>query len=93
MCKRIRCSRCNKYTWTGCGRHIESVLSGVKPEYRCCCDNKKTNAIKKDVIIGIEPRKKHHEHHEHHEHIENVKHHKAKVSLSLRKEIQPIKKH
>ncbi|HNU81921.1 MAG: hypothetical protein GX178_02235 [Acidobacteria bacterium] len=37
MCHQVRCSRCGKPTWAGCGRHIENALAGVPPERRCTC--------------------------------------------------------
>ena len=37
MCQRVTCSKCGKYTWSGCGRHIESALAGVPPAQRCQC--------------------------------------------------------
>lgn len=35
MCRKIRCSSCNKFTWFGCGRHIDQALNGVKEADRC----------------------------------------------------------
>ena len=35
MCMKITCPTCKKPTWTGCGKHIESALSGVAVEDRC----------------------------------------------------------
>ncbi len=37
MCQRIQCERCGKPSWTGCGRHVEEALAGVKPQDRCAC--------------------------------------------------------
>jgi hypothetical protein len=37
MCQQVKCPRCGKPTWTGCGRHIEQALAGVPPEKRCTC--------------------------------------------------------
>jgi hypothetical protein len=42
MCQRIVCSNCQKYTWKGCGKHIEQVLQGLVPEQRCVCDIDRT---------------------------------------------------
>jgi hypothetical protein len=42
MCTRIRCGRCGKPTWVGCGRHVEQALSGVPPEERCACPRPKS---------------------------------------------------
>lgn len=37
MCRKVRCSKCKKYTWAGCGRHIEEALKDVPMKQRCQC--------------------------------------------------------
>lgn len=37
MCFKSQCETCGKPTWAGCGRHIDSALSGVPIEERCAC--------------------------------------------------------
>jgi hypothetical protein len=37
MCHRVKCSRCDRPTWSGCGRHVEQALAGVPPQHRCSC--------------------------------------------------------
>ncbi|OAO14713.1 hypothetical protein AV274_3624 [Blastocystis sp. ATCC 50177/Nand II] len=37
MCHKSVCSSCNKPTWVGCGRHVESALQGIPEEERCHC--------------------------------------------------------
>ncbi|RUS35107.1 hypothetical protein BC938DRAFT_475842, partial [Jimgerdemannia flammicorona] len=37
MCHRVVCPDCNKYTWEGCGRHIEQALHGLPPDAICKC--------------------------------------------------------
>lgn len=37
MCQKVICSKCKKYTWSGCGRHIEEALKGVPSHLRCSC--------------------------------------------------------
>jgi hypothetical protein len=44
MCRRIRCKTCKKWTWAGCGQHIEQALAGIKPEDRCQCPRDQTGA-------------------------------------------------
>jgi len=39
MCSAIRCERCGKATWSGCGEHIEEALSLFSEEQRCHCDS------------------------------------------------------
>lgn len=41
MCQKVKCSRCEKPTWSGCGQHIEQALAGVPPEKRCTCPPQK----------------------------------------------------
>ncbi|KAI8097590.1 uncharacterized protein BX664DRAFT_326752 [Halteromyces radiatus] len=42
MCRRITCKTCNKYTWTGCGLHIQSALAGLTENEICQCNAKET---------------------------------------------------
>jgi len=37
MCSPARCNRCGKKTWTGCGKHVDSVMAGVAPAQQCAC--------------------------------------------------------
>lgn len=37
MCSPIRCNRCGKITWTGCGEHVDSVMAGIPTAERCTC--------------------------------------------------------
>lgn len=32
-----QCSKCNKITWTGCGRHIQQIKNQVPSVNRCQC--------------------------------------------------------
>ncbi|MHB1855644.1 MAG: hypothetical protein ACYCS2_11385 [Acidimicrobiales bacterium] len=31
----MRCKKCSKTTWAGCGRHVDQVLAGVPKADRC----------------------------------------------------------
>jgi hypothetical protein len=37
MCQRIRCERCGRPGYTGCGAHVSQVLADVPPDKRCQC--------------------------------------------------------
>ena len=37
MCSPALCRQCGKVTYTGCGLHVEQVLSMFAPEERCTC--------------------------------------------------------
>ncbi|MFN8103633.1 MAG: hypothetical protein U0U69_04155 [Acidimicrobiia bacterium] len=41
MCRAIKCKRCGRPTWTGCGAHVEQVLGHVPQSERCNCDTAK----------------------------------------------------
>ncbi|CAO3635644.1 unnamed protein product [Cunninghamella blakesleeana] len=46
MCRRVTCSSCGKYTWAGCGLHIQSALAGLTEDEICQCNKEskdKTN--------------------------------------------------
>ncbi|MFZ9720759.1 MAG: hypothetical protein ACO3T6_04515 [Candidatus Nanopelagicaceae bacterium] len=38
MCSRVTCGSCGKFTWSGCGEHIESALAGLSQDQICKCD-------------------------------------------------------
>lgn len=35
MCTKVKCRKCGKATWSGCGDHIEYALYGVPESERC----------------------------------------------------------
>ncbi|MFN8196098.1 MAG: hypothetical protein U0R80_17685 [Nocardioidaceae bacterium] len=35
MCHTVRCRRCGKTTWAGCGRHVDQVMKRVPSAQRC----------------------------------------------------------
>ncbi|MEU6350350.1 hypothetical protein ABZ896_13610 [Streptomyces sp. NPDC047072] len=37
MCQRTTCRKCQKFTYRGCGMHVEQVLAGVPKSQRCSC--------------------------------------------------------
>lgn len=37
MCSQVRCRKCGKPTWAGCGAHVEQTLRGVPKDARCKC--------------------------------------------------------
>lgn len=37
MCKPMACSDCGKTTWTGCGMHVDQVMSRVPAAQQCTC--------------------------------------------------------
>ncbi|KAG1781772.1 hypothetical protein EV702DRAFT_1073335 [Suillus placidus] len=37
MCYAVKCDKCGKTTWKGCGRHVEQVMKDVKEEDKCAC--------------------------------------------------------
>lgn len=38
MCSAVVCKTCKKYTWSGCGQHVEEALYGIPKEQLCSCD-------------------------------------------------------
>ena len=38
MCSPARCARCGKTTWSGCGMHVDAVMSRVAPAQQCTCN-------------------------------------------------------
>jgi hypothetical protein len=37
MCQQVKCPRCGRPTWAGCGRHVEEALANVPKDDRCSC--------------------------------------------------------
>lgn len=35
MCRPVKCQRCGKTTWAGCGDHIDQVRAGVADDDWC----------------------------------------------------------
>ncbi|SDT04659.1 hypothetical protein SAMN04489834_2708 [Microterricola viridarii] len=35
MCSAVKCRKCGKTTWAGCGQHVDSVMRGVARADRC----------------------------------------------------------
>ena len=35
MCRAVKCRKCGKTTWAGCGMHVDQVMSGVPKADRC----------------------------------------------------------
>ncbi|KAF9260112.1 hypothetical protein L218DRAFT_873070 [Marasmius fiardii PR-910] len=36
-CYQVKCSKCGKTTWAGCGKHAEAVMKDVSEEDKCTC--------------------------------------------------------
>ena len=37
MCYPVKCEKCGKTTWAGCGQHVDMILSKVPENERCKC--------------------------------------------------------
>ena len=46
MCTRVRCSKCGRPTYSGCGQHVEQVLGDVPVSQRCRCREEKAESRK-----------------------------------------------
>ena len=40
MCWPVTCPTCNLTTWSGCGEHVDQVMSGVPLDRRCRCEER-----------------------------------------------------
>jgi len=43
MCFKVKCSKCQKTTWKGCGLHAEAVMRDVPEADRCTCPRDASN--------------------------------------------------
>jgi hypothetical protein len=37
MCRKVVCDKCKKWTWTGCGQHIQQALMNIPQDQICKC--------------------------------------------------------
>jgi hypothetical protein len=37
MCYPVRCPKCGKTAWAGCGQHVDAVMGTVPASQRCIC--------------------------------------------------------
>lgn len=35
MCRAVKCRKCGKTTWAGCGQHVDQVMRGVPKTDQC----------------------------------------------------------
>jgi hypothetical protein len=35
MCSQVRCRKCGKATWSGCGQHVKEVMRGIPKAQQC----------------------------------------------------------
>ena len=40
MCYPVKCPKCGKTTWAGCGKHKDMVMAKVPENERCTCNQK-----------------------------------------------------
>ncbi|WP_281259742.1 hypothetical protein [Mycolicibacterium palauense] len=41
MCYPVKCPRCGKTTWDGCGQHVAEVKASVPPAQWCTCADRR----------------------------------------------------
>ncbi|KAG2196817.1 hypothetical protein INT47_002744 [Mucor saturninus] len=46
MCMRVTCPDCKKFTWKGCGKHIDQALAGLEKNEICQCKEEAKTAEK-----------------------------------------------
>ncbi|MFN8196421.1 MAG: hypothetical protein U0R80_19305 [Nocardioidaceae bacterium] len=52
MCSPVRCRSCSKVTWSGCGQHVEAVLSRFPAEERCECQTSQQPVFDLSRFLG-----------------------------------------
>ncbi len=54
MCQRITCHTCGRPSFSGCGKHVESVLRDVPVDERCRCREEPRQApSSKKAAVGF----------------------------------------
>ncbi|TFK49720.1 hypothetical protein OE88DRAFT_1662333 [Heliocybe sulcata] len=36
-CYLVKCDKCGKTSWKGCGKHVDQVMKDVSEEEKCSC--------------------------------------------------------
>ncbi|KAI0367826.1 hypothetical protein BV20DRAFT_949455 [Pilatotrama ljubarskyi] len=36
-CYLVKCDKCGKTSWKGCGQHVDAVMKPVKEDDKCTC--------------------------------------------------------
>jgi len=39
MCSRVICEKCGKYTYRGCGEHLDTAFAGLTQDQICSCES------------------------------------------------------
>ncbi|OAQ23174.1 hypothetical protein K457DRAFT_142927 [Linnemannia elongata AG-77] len=45
MCFAVKCNKCGKTTWKGCGMHVEQVMKDVPKSQQCECPREGSSCI------------------------------------------------
>ncbi|KAF9922037.1 hypothetical protein FBU30_007893 [Linnemannia zychae] len=45
MCYAVKCDKCGKTTWKGCGMHVEQVMKDVPKSQQCECPREGSSCI------------------------------------------------
>lgn len=56
MCSQVKCKKCGKPTWAGCGAHVEQALANVPREQRCRCSEQQPEQAKGSLWRLFSPR-------------------------------------
>jgi len=53
MCRAVKCPKCGKADWAGCGAHVEQVLGHVPPAERCGCRRENAERASAPISSGL----------------------------------------
>ncbi|KAF9429461.1 hypothetical protein BGZ76_001265 [Entomortierella beljakovae] len=45
MCFAVKCDKCGKTTWKGCGMHVEQVMKNVPKNQQCECPREGASCV------------------------------------------------
>lgn len=48
MCSPVKCDKCGKISFIGCGQHLKSIFQNKKPSELCHCNPKIVEFLKKN---------------------------------------------
>jgi len=53
MCYPVKCQKCGKTTWAGCGKHKDTVMNKIPINERCNCPREgQEEQVPEDINVG-----------------------------------------
>ena len=57
MCRAVKCKKCGKTTWAGCGEHVDQVMRAVPVADRCPGHENEAESRQPGLLSRLFPRR------------------------------------